>query len=144
MSRFLVRAAPPEHYVWLARQSGCTLTPGFRAIEAVDSHGAIRGMVGYCDWTANAVRAHMAVDSPIVWRALVRPAFEYPFLEAGKGVVLGFVDGGNARSVRLTRRLGFREAYRIRDACAVGRDLVVFEMRREDCMWLPEPLRKAA
>lgn len=139
-----VLAAAPADFAWLVERTSCAPTGSFKAIKAVDSSGRIRGMVGYDMWTVNAVQAHMAVDSPIVWRSLLRPAFAYPFEQAGKGLLLGIIPAGNARSMALTRRLRFRETYRIRDGWAAGEDLAVFEMLRDECPWLSAGTRKAA
>lgn len=131
-----VVAALPHDFGWIQQRTGCGRTAGFKAIKAVDDSGRILGMVGYDGWTENAVQAHMAVETPIAWRALTGPAFAYPFLEAGKSVILAIIPASNARSVKLARRFGFRETYRVRDGWAVGEDLVLLEMRREECRWL--------
>lgn len=78
----------------------------------------------------------MAVDAPVVWRSLLRPAFSYPFLEAGRSLLLGIIPADNTKSCGMARRLGFREAYRVIDGWSVGIDLVVHEMRRHECRWL--------
>lgn len=131
-----VQAAPPAHFAWLEGRTGCTLTRNARAIEAVDRQGRVRGMVAYDGWTENSVQAHMAVDAPAVCRSLLRPAFSYPFEEAGKGLLLGFIPAHNARSVRLARHIGFHLAHRVLDGWAQGDDLLCFEMRRHECKWL--------
>lgn len=133
-----VQAGHAEAFAWIEERTGCVLTRGARAIEARDASGRIRGVVAYDGWTENAVQAHMAVDSPVVWRSLLPAVFEYPFLEAGKGLLLGIIPAGNTRSCGMARRLGFREAYRVRDGWDVGEDLVVHEMRRADCRWLKQ------
>lgn len=134
--RYRVRASHPSRFAWLEQRTGCVLTRNARAIEAVDGEGRVRGMVGYDGWTENAVQAHMAVETPSVWRSLLRPAFSYPFLEAGKGLLLGVIPAHNGRSVRLVRRLGFRMAHEVRDGWAQGDSLLLFEMRRDECKWL--------
>ncbi|RKH08995.1 hypothetical protein D7X74_30395 [Corallococcus sp. CA047B] len=134
--RYSVRAAPPAHFAWLEGRTGCVLTRNASAIEAVDADGTIRGMVAYDSWTESAVSAHMAVESPSVWRALLRPAFEYPFVQAGREIILGVIVASNARSMAFVERVGFREAHRVQGGWAKGVDLVVWEMRREDCRWL--------
>lgn len=131
-----VTAGHSEAFEWVQARTGCVLTPNARAIEARDASGRIRGVVAYDHWTVNAVQAHMAVDAPVVWRSLLPSVFEYPFLEAGKGLLLGVIPDGNKRSINMTKRLGFREAHRVVDGWAVGEDLVVMEMRRHDCRWL--------
>lgn len=138
-----VLAAPPSDFPWIVARTQCALTPGARAVKAVDTTGAIRGMVLYDGWTLNACQAHMAVDSPIVWRHLLGPAFAYPFLEAGRGVILATIPSHNTRSVRLARHFGFSDVARIRDGWAPGDDLFVLQMRREECRFL-SGARKAA
>ncbi len=138
-----VSAATPDDFAWLAGRTGCAPTASARAIKAVDAAGRIRGMVLFDMWTENAVQAHMAADSPIVWRSLLRPAFSYPFEEAGKGLLLGVIPANNPRSLALVANFGFRETYRVRDGWAVGVDLVFFEMLRDECPWLSAG-RKAA
>lgn len=118
------------------------MTSGFRAIKCVDEAGTIRGMVGYDCWTESAVQAHMAVDTPLAWRAMAPAAFEYPFLQCGKSVILGLIPASNARSVKLAKRLGLRETYRVRDGWSEGVDLVVLEIRRHECVWIQQ--RRAA
>lgn len=132
-ARLTVRAAPPEHFPWIMERTGCGLTQGTRAIEAVDSTGRIVGMVAYDNWTPNSVQAHMAVEYAAVWRSLKGPAFSYPFEECGRSVLLGVITADNERSAELARSFGFTEAHRIRDGWAAGVDLIVFEMRRNEC-----------
>ncbi|AAK94388.1 acyl-CoA N-acyltransferase [Myxococcus phage Mx8] len=133
-----VEAGHTAARAWIEALTGCVLTRNARAIQAVDASGRIRGVVAYDCWTENAVQAHMAVDTPVVWRSLLRPAFRYPFLEAGKGVLLGIIPADNARSCALALRFGFRETHRVRDGWTAGIDLVVHELRREECRWLKE------
>lgn len=129
-------AASPCDLGWLVARTSCGLTPAAAAIKATDAGGRIVGMVGYDNWTENACQAHMAVATPMAWRALVRPAFAYPFLQAGKGVILAVIPAGNARSVDLASRFGFMVTHRVRDGWAVGEDLICLEMRRENCRWI--------
>jgi RimJ/RimL family protein N-acetyltransferase len=134
----IVRGANPSHFEWLWDRTSCPITPGFRAIEAVDAKGRIVGMVGFDGWTDNSCQAHMAVDYPAVWRSLLQPAFAYPFVENNRKLLVGTIAANNARSLALAKRMGFKETYRIRDAWADGVDLVLVEMRREECRFLGE------
>lgn len=149
--RLIVRAAPPAHLPWLIERAGFVPTADLKALEAAEeASGRIRGMVGYCNWTPNSVQCHIAADTPAAWRALVvkngSPAFRYPFLESGRGLLLALIRASNTQSLALTRHFGFRETYRIQDAAEPGDDMVLFEMRREECRWLDETetLRRAA
>lgn len=136
----IVRAAPSEHFGWMLSRIGYAPTAGFKAIEAIDYSGAIAGMIGYDNWTPNSVNMHVFLERPIAWRALVRPAFEYPFLQAGKEYVLGLLPASRSKVVKFLSRLGFREQARIRDGFAKGDDLIFSALHRDDC----PVLRKAA
>jgi len=131
-----VTAGHAEAFGWIEARTGCVLTRNARAIQALDVSGRIRGVIAYDMWTESAVQAHMAVDSPVVWRSLLRPAFSYPFVEAGRALLLGIIPADNAKSCAMAKRLGFREAYRVVDGWSVGVDLIVHEMRRRECRWL--------
>lgn len=133
-SRFVIDAAPIAAFPWLVQRTGCVLTLDFRAIMAVDGKGAIRGMVGYCNWTENAVQAHMASDSPIVWRSLIPAVFEYPF--ATRKLIIATINSKNVGSLALAKHFGFVETHRIRDGFADAEDTVLLELRRENCRWL--------
>jgi RimJ/RimL family protein N-acetyltransferase len=132
----IVREATRDHYAWIAQRANLTTGPEFRAIEAVDDSGRIHGMIGYDGWTSNAVTMHIALENPAALRSLLGPAFRIPFLNLGRGVALASVLGNNARSLALVKSVGFREACRVRDGFAVGVDLVIFEMRRDECRWV--------
>lgn len=138
-----LRAAPPEHYPWIAERASLSLTREFRAIEAVDEDG-ILAMVGYDGWLPNCCSMHVAVERPFPARRFLRQAFGIPFLESGRDIVVGWVLGTNRKALDLDRRLGFRETHRIRDGWEKGVDLVLFEMRRHECRWIQERQRRAA
>jgi L-amino acid N-acyltransferase YncA len=111
------------------------LTVDARAVVA-DEGGKIVGMVAFDSWTENAAFAHMAVTSPRVWLRLLRPAFQYIFGQARKGVILAAVSAHNPRSFRFVSGIGFLPRFKVKDGQAIGEDLVLFEMRRERCRFL--------
>jgi RimJ/RimL family protein N-acetyltransferase len=132
---FAVRAA--KDFRWLCERTESNLTWKARGIECVDERdGKIVGQVAYDNPTPNACTGHIALAFPAVWRRLLYPTFEYPFLEADKGVLVIAVASDNARSLRLVRRCGFRVLCVVRDYVRVGIDMVQFEMRREECRFL--------
>lgn len=131
-----VEAASPDDFGWLVQRVGCDLTPRATGIRAVDACGLIRGMIVYDLWTDGSVQAHMAVDTPIVWRSLLGPAFRYPFEECKRGVLLAVVRGDNEKSARLCSHFGFEPVAVIQDGAANGVPLVTFQMRKETCRFL--------
>ena len=138
---YRVVAAPPETWGFLVERVGVTPTPSARAIAVIDEPGRIRGMVLYDGWTENSVEAHMAVTAPAAWRALLVPAFAYPFVQSGRGVLVGRIRESNVASLRMAMHLGFEVFARVRDGARVGEDLVLVQMRREDCRWLEPAAR---
>jgi hypothetical protein len=139
----IVRPALDQELGWIVERSRCVLPPLSRAIKAVDISGNIRGMVAYTNWTPNSCEAHMAADTPIAWRSLLGPAFSYPFEQVGVNIILGVIRGSNLKSLSLAAHFGFVESHRVADGWANGEDLVMIEMRKENCRWLNSHRRAA-
>lgn len=134
-----LEAAAPRDFGWLQTRAGCLLTATARAMKVVDASGRILGMVAYDDFTKGSCVVHQAVDAPVAWRRLIPAVFIFAFDVVGVSVAVGTVPANNKRAMRLTKRLGFRETYRVRDGWAPGVDMVLHELRREDCVakgWL--------
>ena len=140
----IVQGAHPSHYEWLTSRTKGSVSPDFKAIEAVDKEGRIHGMVGYSGWTDTAVVMHIALDNPAALRHLVQPGFSYPFIMANRFISLVIVNSNNPRSMNLCEHLGYREVYRVKDGFQVGVDQVLYEMRRDECRWLEPSWRRAA
>jgi hypothetical protein len=134
-----ISAGGTREFDWLKRRTGCAATDDFNTIKATDARGMVRGVVGYCNWTKNAVQVHMAADTPIVWRSLLRPALEYPFVQVGVGILLGCIRSKNASSISLVRTVGFEATHSIKDGHCKGEDLLFFELRKENCRYLLTP-----
>jgi hypothetical protein len=132
------RAATVDERTWLATRLGFCLTPDARGVAAVDDIGAIRAMVVFDQWTDNAAEAHMCSEDPRAVWPLMRAALGYFFTTTGRSVLLGRVRASNTKALAFDARVGFRETCRIRDGFAVGDDMVILEMHRDDCRWLRE------
>lgn len=142
-----VRWAPKEHYPWIAQRARIDTGPCFIALEAATEDGKGFAMVGFDGWTPRSLSMHVALgDSHAgkrAGRALIRPAFEFAFVEAKRSIVTGTVLSNNPKALALDMNLGFREVFRGKDWWGPGVDMIWLEMRREDCRWI-EPQRKAA
>lgn len=128
--------APKEHFGWLLDRVRYSPTAQMRAIEAVDSAGRIRGMVGFDRWTPNSCEVHLALDAPATGRCLIRPSMEYAFIQADKGLMLAKVCSDNLKSLSLAVRMGFRESSRLKDGWSCGIDIIVLELHRGTCGFL--------
>src|SRR3954463_7174006 len=99
---------------WLCERTGSSLTEKARGIECVNGSGIV-GQVAYDQWTPNACMGHIAVDVAAAWRRLLFPAFQFPFLELNRGIILTLVNSTNAKSIRLMWKLGFQPKHTIED-----------------------------
>lgn len=134
---FKVQEAPRSHWPWLVERLDLYVTGAFSALEAVDSKGEVRGMVGYDRWSGGhgSVEMHCAVSHPAAWLALLGPGLQYPFEQAyGTGVELVYAtvrDNNHAIKVFLSK-LGWVMAHRLREGWSKDVDLLIFEMRKKD------------
>lgn len=135
--------APEGMFPWLAERAKISVSPALRAIAAIGDDGQIAGMVGYDGWLPGACAMHVALDDPRALLTLRHHAFEIPFTRYGFAFVMAPVLSTNERALDFDRRLGFHEKTRFADAFGKGVDLVLLEMRREECRWLRAE-RKAA
>jgi hypothetical protein len=118
-------------------RTGSTLGGDARGIVAISERdGAIRGMLAYDGWTENACTVHLALETPAAWRRLVRPAFEAPFVEWRRGLLLCGINEHNTRSLNLVQHCGFSRICHVKDSIRVGTGMVWFQMRRENCRFL--------
>jgi hypothetical protein len=119
------------------RATGYQPSADFKGIKMMDSEGLYVVIIGYDNWTMNAVQMHMWIPQPgkFTNRHFIREAFRYPFEIGNLGLVIGCIPADNEPSLEFTRRIGFTETYRIKDGWDVGVDLVLHEMRREECRW---------
>lgn len=130
-------AHQPALAEFLCPQIGMDARPDDLRLIGRERDGRIVGAVGFCNWTARAVEMHCAGIGQWLTRGLLRAAFRYPFVLAGKAVVIATVGSGNDRALRLNRHLGFREDGRIEGAHTDGA-LVIMSMRRAECRWLED------
>jgi hypothetical protein len=131
-----VQVAPPEHHGWFVSRTGYAIALDFKAIEAVDSDGVVRAMVGWDHLTPSAAQIHFALDYPTAGRHLIRPAFEIPFTQGARQLLFGVVADSGGRQLSVALGLGFRETHRIVDGWRPGEDLVIVEMKRSECRWI--------
>lgn len=112
-------------------------TSGLRGIRYGMESDA-EAVVAYDNWTNNAVFMHCWSRATKPWfdERFLHEIFRYPFEICNKGLVIGLTQGDNTPVIEFSRRVGFVEKYRVKDGWSLGTDLVIQEMRREECRWL--------
>ena len=104
------------------------------------SDGSIGAMVLYDHWTENAVQMHVYSEDPkmLFDKEYLHEVFWFPFIYGKRGLAFGVTPCNNAPSLAVSRYLGFKEVYRIKDGWAAGTDMAILELRREECRWIPK------
>lgn len=103
-----------------------------------DENGGIGAMAIYDRWTHTAVEMHAYSTGPkyVFNPAFCRAMFEYPFVQLNRKLAFAVTPCDNIASIALARFLGFKETYRIHDGWNTGTDMVIQELRRENCRFL--------
>lgn len=120
---------------------GVVIAPSedLRFICHANSEGQVDAVVAYNGWTHRICSMHVVGEgSRWIDRAMLRVCFDYAFNQADRVAVYGQVAADNEAALKLDKHLGFKEIYRIKDAVRDGVDMVILEMRREDCRWLKD------
>lgn len=132
----MIQAATPEDILVFSKLVSYKPTSGFRGIKLVKDN-VIRAMVGYDRWAPNSVQMHIYISDKFAMNhQFVREAFTYPFVTCDKGVAIGVTPADNLDALKFNENIGFVETYRMKDGWDVGVDVVVQEMRRENCRWI--------
>jgi L-amino acid N-acyltransferase YncA len=96
----------------------------------------LRAVAVFCEFQGNMCNFHLAgTGSHWMSKEFLWAMFDYPFEKLGLKVILAVIAGNNVKSLRLSRKLGFKELAKIPDAIDDG-GLVIFTMRPADCRWL--------
>lgn len=112
-------------------------TVRFKGIKRVEN-GLVVAMVGFDDWTHNSVQMHVWTNGSkrALTRRFLQEVFWYAFVTCKLGIVITVVACNNDAALRLTAKAGFRRLLTVKDGYALGTDLAIQEMRREECRWL--------
>ena len=109
-----------------------------KGIVAEQDDGRLAGVVLLDMWTLNSVQMHIGIVDPMCLSKLHREVAEYVFLTCNRKIMIGLTPSINEKAIKLNRHFGFEEVYRVKDAVSDGVDIIVFELRRENCRYLPK------
>jgi hypothetical protein len=109
-----------------------------RLLARLNADMAICGVVAYNGFVGKVCTMHVAGDETRRWidRQYLYLAFHYPFEVCKLNTIIAPVGAKNASALRLDRKLGFRDVYRIKNGWDENEDLILLEMKRIDCRWL--------
>lgn len=131
----------PRIQEWISAQSGLQKVEHFRGI-AREVDGEIVAAFGF-DWHQDSsCMLHVAVrDARAITRKLLIKAFAAPFEQWGYECLMGCIQSGNKKSLKIAEKLGFTEFATVSGAHPSGA-LHFFVMYKKDCRWLKLPGNK--
>ena len=129
-----------DNYVgaWVAERAKLQYMPGFdKTIGLLDPDKGLLAGVLYRNFNRANIEMHLAAVPGSTWmtREYLWTCFDYPFTQLGVQRITGLVPAKNAAARRLDEHLGFVHEATLKDALPDD-DLMVYCMRRENCLWL--------
>ena len=107
-----------------------------KGIIGVDAEGDYVACALLDSWSHTAVQAHIWIRNPLAIKAgFLTEIANYVYGFGGREIIVGLVPADNQKALNFDRRIGFTEIGRIKDGHAVGVDVVILEMRKDDCRW---------
>jgi hypothetical protein len=91
------------------------------------------------NWTHNSVQMHFIVTNSMVLRhGFMEEIFDFIFNVKKLSYIYGMVRETNEKALKIDAHMGFVEVLRLPDAWAVGEDILVVELKKENCQYLPQ------
>lgn len=142
----MIRAAMQSEIAEVCEKISFLYNTHSNGIVIEDENGGVGAMAIYDRWTHTAVEMHAYSTGPkyVFNPKFIHAMFEYPFIQQHKMLAFAVTPCDNTASITLARFLGFREVYRIRDGWDLGTDMVIQELRRENCRFLELAIGKSA
>lgn len=108
----------------------------------LEKDGNIVAVAVYDTFSAVECNVHLASDGSKNWlnREFIVHAFAYPFIQCGFLSITGVVPADNKAALRFNEHIGWTRCGYRRKAMPDGGDIVIMEMMREDCKWLPKEM----
>lgn len=133
----MIYATNVEDAKFFCEKTSYIPTFNFRGMKDCTPLGEIKAMVGFDFWTPNSVQIHVWIGNPKnLSRRFIREVFTHLFVTCKKKLVVGVTPSDNSAALELNRRIGFIEKYRISEGWDDGVDMVLQEIRIENCRWV--------
>lgn len=137
----MIRAATQKEVERIAQLMSYCPTRNVKSVASVSD--GIDACVLFDFWTMNAVQVHVYAPSmkALFDKAFLREIFTFPFVTADRAILYSVTPADQKGSLAVSAWLGFREKYRQKDGWAPGIDMVLKELRREDCRFLAQDVK---
>ena len=122
----------PLLWEWMNKRTRLPWSTDLRIVGLMRDDNTVAAAVGYNNWTLDSCWMHVAFDNPhCMTRALIREAFEYPFVKCGMEAAYVMAPKSADDVQRLVMKLGYQLLTETVDG-------LMFEMKADDCRWLKE------
>lgn len=110
----------------------------------IERDGEIVGVAVYDCFSSKTCNMHVASDGTKRWlnKQFLAAVFAYPFMQCKFNSVVALISERNEEAIRFNLAIGFKHVGVLHMAASDGGDIVVSEMLRMDCRWIPEECRK--
>ncbi len=141
----IIKAATYDEIEQASRAMGYNPSRCVKGIAILEEE-SLGACVLYDYWTLNSTQVHVYARSlkALFNAESLREIFRYPFVLGNRSVLVAVTPADQKGSLAVSSWLGFREKYRIKDGWARGIDMVLKELRREDCRFLQQDVKLAS
>ena len=97
----------------------------------------IEWCIGFTAFIGKTCQIHVVnFNKKYTPRKLLWATFDYPFRQLGLESLIGIVNSNNKDAMKYDQNLGFKEVHRFEGMHDDGGDIVVFELRKENCRFI--------
>ena len=99
----------------------------------------IEWCIGFTNFIGKTCQIHVVnFNKKYTPRKLLWATFDYPFRQLGLESLIGIVNSNNEQAMKYDQNLGFKEVHRFVGLHDDGGDIVVFEMKKDECRFVKE------
>ena len=99
----------------------------------------IEWCIGFTAFIGKTCQIHVVnFNKKYTPRKLLWATFDYPFRQLGLESLIGIVNSNNEQAMKYDQNLVFKEVHRFAGLHDDGGDIVVFEMKKDECRFIKE------
>jgi hypothetical protein len=125
-------------WAWLNERTGVPWSSDFRAIGLVKNNCLV-AVAGYNSFAGRTCHVHIAIlPGTVVSKEFLRAGFEYPFNQCNLLRLYAWMDESITTPLSIDLKIGFQVVHRVPKGAISGADLLLIELKRENCRFLKE------
>lgn len=129
-----------KHGQWMQERAHCNFCNDTTGV-VIENDGKPVACALADSWCPNSAMVHVAVEDPRALRKLAKEFFTFVFVTSGRKLLLGTTPSNNIPALRLSAGMGFKQIAVIEDGYSPGVDFVLFQLKKENCRFIPVETR---